>query len=241
MCEGLLPSSDQIAHQSMNMPGLFQPKLEFAMLDSEELMTLPISELFKLAVVNDNAHDYRGSQNRRASKSQSRLCRDDIVKELKRFFIRSFERLGVDLHGTEQNKRLPWSRFDDILNQQGIHVVNWPEGVPTPGNGPHSNKGLAGVPLRDLRTIYEAVHHDTAKLDLRRIPATYTLRPRVADSSTTEGSKKRSRDPDNEGDTRPRKTLVIRDKQFDSLVGAWKICICPQMDNRFPVRDRTRL
>ncbi|KAJ7586489.1 hypothetical protein C8J56DRAFT_891381 [Mycena floridula] len=107
MCEGLLPFSGQTSHRSMNMPGylfifwLFQPNVKFVMLGSE-LMTLQISELFKL-----------GSE---AQYSLAKLCKDDIIKELKRFFIGSFERLGVELHGTTQNKKLPQLMFDNTLN-----------------------------------------------------------------------------------------------------------------------------
>ncbi|KAJ7585853.1 hypothetical protein C8J56DRAFT_1165633, partial [Mycena floridula] len=98
------------------------------------------------------------------------LSKDDMIKELKRFFTESFERLGVELHGSKRNKKLPWIQFDDTLVDEGIEMVNWPEDVLSPGKGSNSSKGLAGVPVRDLKKIYKAIHSDTVKLELRHIP-----------------------------------------------------------------------
>ncbi|KAJ7586480.1 hypothetical protein C8J56DRAFT_1165470 [Mycena floridula] len=157
------------------------------------------------------------------------LSRDGMMKEIKTFFTESFERLGVELHGTKRNKKLPWLQFDDTLKDEGIEMVNWPEDVPTPGKGSNSSKGLAGVPVRDLKRIHKAIHSNPGKLELRHIPGARKSGQAVsqqeffAESSAT-GSRKRLRDAgDTDGDSRPKKRLVFKNIRFDGVMEAWKV------------------
>ncbi|KAJ6498659.1 hypothetical protein DFH09DRAFT_333775 [Mycena vulgaris] len=143
---------------------------------------------------------------------ESELCKDDMIKHLKIFFTESFERLGVELHGSKRIKKLPWLQFDETLEKEGIEMVNWPGDVPTPGKGPNSSKGLAGLPVRHLNKIYAAIHRETAKLQLQRIPGARKPGQAVSqqeffgdDSAVASSSRKRGRDREDEGDTRPKK------------------------------------
>ncbi|KAJ7586672.1 hypothetical protein C8J56DRAFT_1165539 [Mycena floridula] len=156
------------------------------------------------------------------------LSKDDMIKEIRTFFTESFERLGVELHGTKRNKKLPWLQFDDTLEDEGIEMVNWPKYVLTPGKGSNSSKGLAGVPVRDLKKIYKAIHSDTAKLELRHIPGARKSGQAVSQQeffaeSSASGSRKRPRDAETDGDSRPKKQLVFKNIRFDGVMEAWKV------------------
>ncbi|KAJ7586706.1 hypothetical protein C8J56DRAFT_1085266 [Mycena floridula] len=155
------------------------------------------------------------------------LSKDDMIKEIKTFFTESFERLGVELHGTKRNKKLPWLQFDDTLEDEGIEMVNWPKDVLTPGKGSNSSKGLAGVPVRDLKKIYKAIHSDTAKLKLRHIPGARKPGQAVSQQeffaeSSASGSRKRPRDAETDGDSRPKKQFVFKNIRYDGVMEAWK-------------------
>ncbi|KAJ7586665.1 hypothetical protein C8J56DRAFT_1026874 [Mycena floridula] len=155
------------------------------------------------------------------------LSKDDMIKEIKKFLTESFERLGVELHGTKRNKKLPWLQFDDTLEDEGIEMVNWPKDVLTPGRGSNSSKGLAGVPVRDLKKIYKAIHSDTAKLELRHIPGARKPGQAVSQQeffaeSSASGSRKRPRDAETDGNSRPKKQLVFKNIRFDGVMEAWK-------------------
>ncbi|KAJ7586436.1 hypothetical protein C8J56DRAFT_1165451 [Mycena floridula] len=156
------------------------------------------------------------------------LSKDDMIKEIKKFFTESFEQLGVELHGTKRNKKLPWLQFDDTLDDEGIEMVNWPKDVLTPGKGSNSSKGLAGVPVRDLKKIYKAIDSDTAKLELRHIPGARKPGQAVSQQeffaeSSASGSRKRPRDAETDGDSRPKKRLVFRNIRYDGVMEAWKV------------------
>ncbi|KAJ7586548.1 hypothetical protein C8J56DRAFT_1051904 [Mycena floridula] len=158
------------------------------------------------------------------------LSKDDMIKEIKKFFTESFERLGVELHGTKRNKKLPWLQFDDTLDDEGIEMVNWPKDVLTPGKGSNSSKGLAGVPVRDLKKIYKAIHSDTAKLELRHIPGARKPGQAVSQQeffaeSSASGSRKRPRDAETDKDSRPKKQLVFKNIRYDGVMEAWKVCL----------------
>ncbi|KAJ7586448.1 hypothetical protein C8J56DRAFT_1165456 [Mycena floridula] len=155
------------------------------------------------------------------------LSKDDMIKEIKKFLTESFERLGVQLHGTKRNKKLPWLQFDDTLEDEGIEMVNWPKDVLTPGRGSNSSKGLAGVPVRDLKKIYKAIHTDTVKLELRHIPGARKPGQAVSQQeffaeSSASGSRKRPRDAETDGDSRPKKQLVFKNIRYDGVMEAWK-------------------
>ncbi|KAJ7595171.1 hypothetical protein C8J56DRAFT_380487 [Mycena floridula] len=156
------------------------------------------------------------------------LSKDDMIREINTFFTESFERLGVELHGTNRNKKLPWLQFDDTLEDEGIQMVNWPKDVLTPGKGSNSSKGLAGVPVRDLKKIYKAIHSDTVKLELRHIPGARKSGQAVSQQeffaqSSASGSRNRPRDAGNaDGDIRPKKHLVFKNIRFDGVMEAWK-------------------
>ncbi|KAJ7586618.1 hypothetical protein C8J56DRAFT_891497 [Mycena floridula] len=156
------------------------------------------------------------------------LSKDDMIKEIKKFFTESFEQLGVELHGTKRNKKLPWLQFDDTLEDEGIQMVNWPKDVLTPGKGSNSSKGLAGVPVRDLKKIYKAIHSDTAKLELRHIPGARKPGQAVSQQeffteSSASGSRKRPRDAGStDGNARLKKQLVFKNIRYDGVMEAWK-------------------
>ncbi|KAJ7586685.1 hypothetical protein C8J56DRAFT_891560 [Mycena floridula] len=125
------------------------------------------------------------------------LSKDDMIKEIKKFFTESFEQLGVELHGTKRNKKLPWLQFDDTLDDEGIEMVNWPKET------------------------------DTAKLELRHIPGARKPGQAVSQQeffaeSSALGSRKRPRDAGTDGDSRPKKQLVFKNIRFDGVMEAWK-------------------
>ncbi|KAJ7586580.1 hypothetical protein C8J56DRAFT_1051931 [Mycena floridula] len=98
------------------------------------------------------------------------------------------------------------------------------------GKGSNSSKGLAGVPVRDLKKIYKAIHSDTAKLELRHIPGARKPGQAVSQQeffaeSSASGSRKRPRDAETDEDSRPKKQLVFKNIRYDGVMEAWKVCL----------------
>ncbi|KAJ7586957.1 hypothetical protein C8J56DRAFT_1051251 [Mycena floridula] len=171
-----------------------------------------------------------GSVEQDTTTDEADLSKDYMIEEIETFFTESFERLGVELHGTKRNEKLPWLQFDNTLEDEGIEIINWPEDVLTPGKGSNSSKGLAGVPVRDLKKIYKAIHSDTAKLELRHIPGARKPGQAVSQQeffveSSASGSRKRPRDAETDGDSRPKKLFVFKNIRFDGVMEAWKVCL----------------
>ena len=66
-------------------------------------------------------------------------------------------------------KQFPWLTFQNTLNKYGIEMLNWPTGVPLPGKGRCSSKGINGLSVEHLERIYEAIHKKTNRLDFCHI------------------------------------------------------------------------
>ncbi|KAJ7598515.1 hypothetical protein C8J56DRAFT_914279 [Mycena floridula] len=121
-------------------------------------------------ILSEHRSETRSRQAKRHKFLLSNLpTKDDMINEIKAFFITSLKRLGVQLHRGQREKKLPWLTFEITLQDEGIEMINWPDGIPKPGTGPNPSKGISGVPVRHLRKIHAAIHSATEQLELRHI------------------------------------------------------------------------
>jgi hypothetical protein len=66
-------------------------------------------------------------------------------------------------------KQFPWRTFQNTLNKYGVEMLNWPAGVPLPGEGRCPSKGINGLSVEHLKKIYEVMHKKTKRLDFCRV------------------------------------------------------------------------
>ncbi|KAJ7586529.1 hypothetical protein C8J56DRAFT_944959 [Mycena floridula] len=94
-----------------------------------------------------------------------------MIEKIKTFLTSELDRHSVYLARTHNGRpKLPWVDFETKLKDEGLELINWPNGVPEPGKDERAdpNKGIAGISVRDLTAIYRAIHSTTAPLELRR-------------------------------------------------------------------------
>ncbi|KAJ7588715.1 hypothetical protein C8J56DRAFT_1077927 [Mycena floridula] len=94
-----------------------------------------------------------------------------MIEKIKTFLTSELDSHSVYLARTHNgHPKLSWVDFETKLKDEGLELVNWPNGVPEPGKDERAdpNKGIAGISVRDLTAIYRAIHNTTAPLKLRR-------------------------------------------------------------------------
>ncbi|KAJ7579856.1 hypothetical protein C8J56DRAFT_963694 [Mycena floridula] len=138
----------------------------------------------------------------------------EMMDEIKKFLTDAMGKHGIHLQHTDNNQpKLPWLDFESVLKTNKVRMINWPTGLKRPGKGlsKDPSKGIAGVKLQDLGTIYRAIHHPTNPI--RFIPENlghgintssglYTM----PEHTEPGPSRKRPRqDPDDEETSRPAK------------------------------------
>ncbi|KAJ7587530.1 hypothetical protein C8J56DRAFT_1081827 [Mycena floridula] len=88
----------------------------------------------------------------------------EMMDEIKKFLTDAMGKHGIHLQHTDNNQpKLPWLDFESVLKTNKVRMINWPTGLKRPGKGlsKDPSKGIAGVKLQDLGTIYRAIHHPT--------------------------------------------------------------------------------
>ncbi|KAJ7579857.1 hypothetical protein C8J56DRAFT_963696 [Mycena floridula] len=176
-----------------------------------------------LELVNSSEHNPRTMPSRHGSPpaytntvpdSISLPSKREMMDEIKKFLTDAMGKHGIHLQHADNNQpKLPWLDFESVLRTNKVRMINWPTGLKRPGKGlsKDPSKGIAGVKLQDLGTIYRAIHHPTNPI--RFIPenlgqgistssALYTM----PEHTEPAPSRKRSRqDSDNEEMSRPAK------------------------------------
>ncbi|KAJ7586689.1 hypothetical protein C8J56DRAFT_945321, partial [Mycena floridula] len=137
--------------------------------------------------------------------------------EVKKFLTDAMEQHGVQLQYKGNEPKLPWLDFQKTLKAHKLKMINWPDRLEQPGkdlsNDP--SKGIVGVNIRDLGTIYRAIHHPTTPIRLIRDgPGENTGMYRMPeDQCEVSSSRKRPRGDSDDEMSRPAKrygSLIMR-------------------------------
>ncbi|KAJ7586516.1 hypothetical protein C8J56DRAFT_105332 [Mycena floridula] len=95
-----------------------------------------------------------------ATGKHSRPDKGPMAQYIKKHITDGMVRVGIPLSKTKDGEfKLPWRQFKTMLDDNGVEMINWPDGVPQPGEhlGTNSGKGFEGVKYDLLKQIYDAI------------------------------------------------------------------------------------
>ncbi|KAJ7076941.1 hypothetical protein C8R44DRAFT_992991 [Mycena epipterygia] len=125
-----------------------------------------------------------------------KISKERKKKDLHAFFVTLFKTHGVPLGTTGMAEaRLPWKKMPNILADQGLEIVGWPDGVPEPRSDGKADKGISGFNMQHIAALYQAMK--AGQIDFR---------PLEGGSPTNDAPRVRQREDDmEEVDIRPSK------------------------------------